>query len=136
MNEDSVDWTRAGYGFYTPTSLVARSLTIMYSLVGIPLFLVYLSIVGERVARVIQTWRCCPSCLCCRKSHQHNRRPPTYGAYSDVAMPLESFTALQPRSANGHAGRINEEAAYDDPPVAAGPLPRPPSTTRGCVQLN
>merc|ERR1740128_1046599 len=60
--------TTIGYGFYTPTSLLSRGLTIAYSIFGIPLFLLYLSVVGERLGRVITS--CCSSNSTIRQSQR------------------------------------------------------------------
>ena len=97
----------AGYGFYTPTTLLARSLTTAYSLLGIPLFLLYLSVVGERLARVINRMAC--SCCCCCDGQREEGRPGrrrigAYRQYSDVTL------ALQPMAyhaeSNGHVSQL------------------------------
>ncbi|XP_045023037.1 uncharacterized protein LOC123467037 [Daphnia magna] len=103
--------TTIGYGFYTPTTVLARSLTTGYSLLGIPLFLLYLSVVGERLARIIN--RMTLSCCCCcndnvagpagddeEDEENGNGRPGrrrlgAYRQYSDVTL------ALQPVSLRG-----------------------------------
>ena len=103
-----IHWTLiAGYGFYTPTTLLARSLTTAYSLLGIPLFLLYLSVVGERLARVINRMAC--SCCCCCDGQREEGRPGrrrigAYRQYSDVTL------ALQPMAyhaeSNGHVSQL------------------------------
>lgn len=91
-----------GYGFYTPTAPLARGLTTLYSLLGIPLFLLYLSVVGERLARVINRVACSCCCCCCSccddGRHRRSTRRPSYRPYGDV--PLQPVTYSM---GNGHA---------------------------------
>ena len=42
-----------GYGYYTPWTILGRCLTTAYSIFGVPLFLIYLSVTGERLAGLI-----------------------------------------------------------------------------------
>lgn len=88
---------RSGYGFYTPSTVLSRSLTTAYSIVGIPLFLLYLSVVGERMARIIARMACCCCCCCVRRDGAGSRR--AYQQYADVTL------ALQPMG-NGHAVQL------------------------------
>ncbi|KAI9552979.1 hypothetical protein GHT06_020865 [Daphnia sinensis] len=109
--------TTIGYGFYTPTTVLARSLTTGYSLLGIPLFLLYLSVVGERLARVINrmTLTCC---CCCNDSvaapaaedeededngngRPGRRRLGAYRQYSDVTLALQPMS-FRGAGSNGH----------------------------------
>ena len=90
-----------GYGFYTPTASLARGLTTLYSLLGIPLFLLYLSVVGERLARVINRVTCsccCCCCSCCDDGRHRRTRRTSYRPYGDV--PLQPVTYSM---GNGHA---------------------------------
>ncbi len=76
--------------------MLSRSLTTAYSIVGIPLFLLYLSVVGERMARIIARMACC-CCCCVRRDGAGSRR--AYQQYADVTL------ALQPMG-NGHAVQL------------------------------
>lgn len=109
--------TFPGYGFYTPSTVLARSLTTGYSLLGIPLFLLYLSVVGERLARIIN--RMTLSCCCCcndsvagpagdddEEEDSANGRPGrrrlgAYRQYSDVTLALQPMS-LRAAGSNGH----------------------------------
>ncbi|KZS07738.1 potassium channel subfamily K member 18 isoform X1 [Daphnia magna] len=112
--------TTIGYGFYTPTTVLARSLTTGYSLLGIPLFLLYLSVVGERLARIIN--RMTLSCCCCcndnvagpagddeEDEENGNGRPGrrrlgAYRQYSDVTLALQPVS-LRGAGSNGHVSQ-------------------------------
>lgn len=118
-----------GYGFYTPSTLLARSLTTAYSLLGIPLFLLYLSVVGERLARVINRMTCSCCCCCCDGSGDEGisgrpgrRRLGAYRQYSDVTL------ALQPMAfhaeGNGHVSQLE---------LAGSGTPQPPAFLKNGV---
>lgn len=109
-----------GYGFYTPSTLLARSLTTAYSLLGIPLFLLYLSVVGERLARIIN--RMTASCCCCCDGREligdedasgrpNRRRLGAYRQYSDVTLALQPMSYQQGHGhgqtgSNGHVSQL------------------------------
>ena len=107
-----------GFGFYTPSSLLARCLTVAYSIIGIPLFLLYLSVAGERLARAISemTCRCLCCCCCCydnNRAFSRNRRlhqPFQYGDVADVVN-LQSMSRMG-AGQNGHMVPI--DSGYDD----------------------
>jgi hypothetical protein len=134
-----------GYGFYTPTTLLAKSLTTAYSLLGIPLFLLYLSVVGERLARIIN--RMTLSCCCCCNDNMAvisgddeddeenqtgsgrpggRRRLGAYRQYSDVTLALQPMS-FRGAGSNGHAGGQQESGStagagqsYKDDAAMAG----------------
>jgi len=101
----------SGYGFYTPTSLLSRSLTIAYSVFGIPLFLLYLSVVGERLGRVITG--CCSSKSTARQgqSNNYDDDDPITFHYHDVNMVVQPINH-QNCNGNSHSlvvGDSNED---------------------------
>ena len=75
--------------------MLARSLTTAYSIVGIPLFLLYLSVVGERLARIIGRLTCC----CDRQSRRARLRSAYRQKYSDVTLTLQPIR-------NGHVAQL------------------------------
>lgn len=59
---------RAGYGNVTPRTLTGKLATILYAIVGMPLFLLYLSNIGDILAKSFK-WIYAKCCLCrgCKK---------------------------------------------------------------------
>ena len=101
-----------GYGFYTPTSLLSRGLTIAYSIFGIPLFLLYLSVVGERLGRVITS--CCSSKSTIRQSQRgnnHNDDGQVGFHYHDVNMVLQP---INHQNCNGNSHNLVVEDSNED----------------------
>lgn len=101
-----------GYGFYTPTSLLSRSLTIAYSIFGIPLFLLYLSVVGERLGRVITG--CCSSKSTLSQGRRGSSREdddPVAFHYHDVNMAVQP---INHQNCNGNSHSLVVEDANED----------------------
>lgn len=68
----------AGYGSVAPRTIWGRLITIVYALAGIPLMLVYLSTVGDVLARSFRRLygRICRPRNCSRKQQQPPPPPP------------------------------------------------------------
>jgi hypothetical protein len=62
VNRDSV-LLRAGYGNIAPQTEIGKVVTIVYAIIGMPLFLLYLSNIGDILAKSFK-WTYAKCCLC------------------------------------------------------------------------
>lgn len=74
-----VFWFRLGYGNITPRTALGKSITIFYAIIGMPLFLLYLSNIGDIMAKSFK-WIYAKVCLCricpgvAKRRESRNRR--------------------------------------------------------------
>ena len=99
--------------------MLSRILTTAYSLFGVPLFLLYLSVTGERLARLIVrlSGSCSDSCQQRRRHHRELNHRSNSNAYnSDGAAMLAgtSFGQLNHASGGGSNGHAVHESVTDD----------------------
>jgi hypothetical protein len=63
LNKSKIYFVCAGYGNLAPHSKVWKVTTTIYAIIGMPLFLLYLSIIGDIFARSFK-WTYDKCCLC------------------------------------------------------------------------
>lgn len=68
LKSHSISIVLPGYGNVTPRTLLGKLATILYAIVGMPLFLLYLSNIGDILAKSFK-WIYAKCCLCrgCKK---------------------------------------------------------------------
>lgn len=102
----------SGYGSVAPRTVWGRLITIVYALVGIPLMLVYLSTVGDVLARSFRRLygRVCRRPRNCARKQQPPPPPPPVGGIMGKAYRYDNHVETK----TGNYYSASRESSCDD----------------------
>ncbi|XP_074109352.1 uncharacterized protein LOC141534114 [Cotesia typhae] len=106
--------TTIGYGNTCPRTMWGKVITIGYAIAGMPLFLLYLSNIGDILAKSFK-WSYARCCLCrCRKRPRESRDRRVTGSRRSLGQSYRKTTCQMVRMQSGRDGAAFDTVSMDN----------------------